>query len=145
VTPPPVAAPPAPPIDDSFVTYKDIKFMAIKGDDSQDQDALVNFGGGQITVVPKDGGVAYASVPYPSIAHATYSHSKDPKWDGGLPAPPENLNIHGFLRGSRHWLTLQSKTGYVLLRLDDANFRAVLDTIENRCRLKVDRMPEGGH
>lgn len=119
--------------------------MAVKGDDSQDQDALVNFGGGQITVVPKDGGAAYASVPYPTIAHATYSHSKDPKWDGGLPAPPDNLNIHGFLRGSRHWLTLQSKTGYVLLRLDDANFRQVLDTIENRCRLKVDRMPEGGH
>jgi serine/threonine-protein kinase len=147
-TPPPVTAPPStpqPPIDDSFVTFKDVKFMAVKADDSQDQDALVNFGGGQITIVPKDGGAAYASVPYQSVAHATYSHSKDPKWDAGLPAPPDGLNIHGFLRGSRHWLTLQSKTGYVLLRLDDANFRSVLDTIENRCRLKVDRMPEGGH
>ena len=145
VTPPAATAPAQPPIDDSFVTYKDIKFMAVKGDDSQDQDALVNFGGGQITVVPKDGGAAFASVPYATIAHATYSHSKDPKWDGSLPAPPDNLNIHGFLRGTRHWLMLQSKTAFVLLRLDDNNFRAVLDTIENRCRLKVDRMPEGGH
>lgn len=146
VAPPPAVpdAPPAPPIDDSFVTFKDIKFMAVKGGDSQDQDAMVNFGGGEITVVPKDGGTAYASMPYTVVAHATYVHTKDPKWDATLPAPPGNLTIHGFMRGARHWLALQSKTSYVLLRLDDSNWRGILDAIENRCRMKVDRPTEGG-
>lgn len=138
------AAPAAPAIDDAFVTFKDVKFMAVKGQDSQDQDALVNFGGGQITVVPKDGGTAYSSWPYPSVTRATYSHSKDPKWDSTLPGPPDNLTIHGFMRGTRNWLVLQSKTAYVLLRLDDANWRSVLDAIESRCGVKVARLTEGG-
>jgi serine/threonine protein kinase len=141
-TPPP--APAAPPIDDAFITFKDVKFMAIKGQDSQDQDALINFGGGQITVVPKDGGTAYSSWPYPSVTHATFAHTKDPKWDATLPGPPDNLTIHGFMRGTRNWLVLQSKTAYVLLRLDDANWRSVVNAIENRCGLKVDRLTEGG-
>jgi hypothetical protein len=138
------AAPAAPAADDAFVTFKDVKFMAVKGQDSQDQDALINFGGGQITVVPKDGGTAYSSWPYPSVTRATYSRSKDPKWDSTLPGPPDNLTIHGFMRGVRNWLVLQSKTGYVLLRLDDANWRNVLDAIESRCGVKVARLAEGG-
>jgi hypothetical protein len=141
VTPPATAAPP---IDDAFVTFKDVKFMAVKGQDSQDQDALINFGGGQITIVPKDGGTAYASWPYPSITHATYAHTKDPKWDTTFPGPPDNLTIHGFMRGARNWLVLQSKTAYVLLRLDDANWRSVVNAIESRCGVKVDRLTEGG-
>ena len=142
VTPPVAAA--APPIDDAFITFKDVKFMAIKGQDSQDQDALINFGGGQITVVPKDGGTAYSSWPYPTVTHATFAHTKDPKWDATLPGPPDNLTIHGFMRGTRNWLVLQSKTAYVLLRLDDANWRSVVNAIETRCGLKVDRLTEGG-
>jgi serine/threonine protein kinase len=133
-----------PPTDDAFITFKDVKFMAVKGQDSQDQDALINFGGGQITVVPKDGGTAYSTWPYTSVAHATYAHTKDPKWDATLPGPPENLTIHGFMRGARNWLVLQSKTAYVLLRLDDANWRSVVNAIESRCGVKVDRQTEGG-
>jgi serine/threonine protein kinase len=135
---------PAAPINDAFVTFKDVKFMAIKGQDSQDQDALINFGGGQITVVPKDGGTAYASWPYASVTRATLARSKDPKWDSTLSGPPENLAIHGFMRGTRNWLVLQSKTAYILLRLDDANWRSVVDAIESRCGLKVERLTEGG-
>jgi len=145
-TPPAPAPAPAvpPPTDDAFITFKDVKFMAIKGQDSQDQDALMNFGGGQITVVPKDGGTAYASWSYPSITHATFAHTKDPKWDATLPGPPDNLTIHGFMRGARNWLVLQSKTAYVLLRLDDGNWRSVVSAIEGRCGVKVDRLTEGG-
>jgi serine/threonine-protein kinase len=141
---PPATPAAAAPIDDAFITFKDVKFMAVKGQDSQDQDALINFGGGQITVVPKDGGTAYSTWPYVSVAHATYAHTKDPKWDATLPGPPDNLAIHGFMRGTRNWLVLQSKTAYVLLRLDDANWRSVVNAIENRCGLKVERLTEGG-
>jgi hypothetical protein len=133
------------PVDDSFITYKDIKFMAVTGQDSQDQDALINIGGGHIAVVPKNGGAAFATVPYGTVLKATYVHTKDPKWDSTLPAPPDQLQIHGFMRGARHWLTLQSKTAYVLLRLDDSNWRSVLDVIETRCHIKVDRPTEGGN
>ena len=47
------------PVDDTFHTFKDIKFMVVKGNDTQDQDALLNLGGGHVTIVPtKDGGAA---------------------------------------------------------------------------------------
>jgi serine/threonine-protein kinase len=145
---PPATTPAAPaaPIDDTFHTFKDIKFMVVKANDSQDQDALLNLGSGQITVVPKDGGAAYAAIPYGTVVKATYAHMKDPKWDAALPAPPDNLNIHGFMRGTRHWLMLQSKTGYALLRLDDTNWKGILDAIEARCNLKIDKYSDGsGH
>jgi hypothetical protein len=95
--------------------------------------------------VPKNGGAAFATVPYGTVVHATYVHTKDPKWDPSLPSPPDQLQIHGFMRGARHWLALQSKTAYVLLRLDDNNWRSVLDAVETRCRIKVDRPAEGGN
>jgi hypothetical protein len=44
-------------------------------------------------------------------------------------------------RNTRHWLVLQSKTTYVILRLDDSNWQQILDTFETRTGLKVDRPP----
>jgi hypothetical protein len=44
-----------------------------------------------------------------------------------------------FMRGARNWLVLQSKTDYLVLFLDDANWRDVVSAIEARTGLKVDR------
>ena len=48
----------------------------------------------------------------------------------------------GFIRTSKHWLTLQTKTGYLILRLDDSNFSKVIDTVEARSGVKVDRVSD---
>jgi hypothetical protein len=133
-----------PPVPDTHVAFNDVKVLTVTGKKGQDQDVVLNFVAGQISIAPKKGGAAMVSVPYQRLVKGTYIHAKDPKWDASLPAPPDGLDISGFMRGSRHWLVLQTKTDYLVLRLDDSNWSEVLDTIEARTGFKVDRLSSGG-
>jgi hypothetical protein len=151
-TPPAGKTPPAgtagrgalPAIPDTHMAFNDVKVLTVTGKKGQDQDVVLNFVAGQISISPKKGGAAMVSVPYQRVVKGTYIHAKDPKWDDSLPAPPDGLDIPGFMRGSRHWLVLQTKTDYLVLRLDDSNWSEVLDTVEARTGLKVDRPSSGG-
>ncbi|MEI6245937.1 MAG: hypothetical protein WCQ64_12945, partial [Acidobacteriota bacterium] len=67
----------------------------------------------------------------------SYAHTKDPLWDTTLPGLPEDADIPGFMRGARHWLMLQSKSGYILVFLNDRNFQNILDALETRTGLHV--------
>ena len=103
---------------------------------------LINFIGGQVQIVPRNGGAAVAAVPYKRILRATYSRSRDPKWDASLPGPPEGLDVGTFMRQTRHWLVVQGAEAFAVLRLEDSNFRQVLATFEHRTGIKVDRRNE---
>jgi protein kinase-like protein len=134
--------PPATAAADEHVMFSNVKLLKITGKKAQDQDAVITFGGGQISVTAKNGGAAIASVPYKGILKATYVHAKTPGFDSSLAMlPPEGLELPGGLFGkpTRHWLTLQTKTLYSILRLDDSNFAKILETLEGRTSLKVDR------
>jgi serine/threonine protein kinase len=143
VTPPPTGRGAA--ADTDHVAFSDVKYLIVKGQHADDEDSVLNFVAGQISVTSKKGGPALASEPYRRIAHATYVHAKMPKWDATLPAPPDGFDVPGigFLRTAHHWLVLQSKTDFMILRLEDSNWRQVLDTFETRTGLKVDRPPAG--
>ena len=53
---------------------------------------------------------------------------------------PDSVGGGGFfLSTSKHWLTLQSKTEFVILRLDDRNVNQVLSSVEARTNVKVER------
>ena len=120
-----------------------MKILITKGKNVDDPDAILNFVAGQISVMPRKGGAALASLPYPQVAHAAYIHAKDPVWEAGLAAPTEKLNYPGILRGAHHWLTLQSLTSFIILRLDDATWSHVLSTVEARTGIKVDHRAPG--
>lgn len=126
------------------MAFGDVKVLTVDGKKGHDEDVVLNFVAGQLSAVPKKGGSPIASMSYRDVAHATYIHAKDPKWDETLPGPPADLDIPGFLRGARHWLILQSKALYVILRLDDSNWSDVLSTFEARTGIKVDRPTAGG-
>ena len=50
---------------------------------TNDQDVVVNFGSGQIAVVPKNGGAPVATLTYRRIVRATYIRDDNPRWDPG--------------------------------------------------------------
>jgi serine/threonine-protein kinase len=129
---------------DTLIVFSDAKFLTFDGRKGRDQDVILHFGSGEISVIPKKGGAALIAIPYKKVAHATYSHTKDPKWDSSLTGPPENADIPGFMRGSRNWLVLQWKTDSVVLYLNDSNVTEVLRTFEVRTGLKIDRPSDGG-
>jgi len=132
-----------PPVPDEYLAFSNVKLLSVVGSKAQDQDVLMSFVSGQISITAKSGGSALVSMPYKTVAHATYTHAKDPKWDATLPGPPDKLDMPGFvIRTARHWLTLQSKTGYLILRLDDDNWERIVQTVETRASIKVERVAE---
>jgi serine/threonine-protein kinase len=149
-TPPPdtgrAATTPTPtptPVPEENLTFQDVKLLSISGTKATDQDVLLSFVSGQIHLTGKGGGSSIMTLAYKTLAHATYVHAKDPKWDATLPAPPgDKLDMPGLIHPSRHWLTLQTHSGYVILRLDDNNWERILQAVESRTGQKVDRVSD---
>ena len=142
-TPAVVAAPPPPAVvvaNDPLATFPNVKFYVITGKRGQDRDVMLNFAGGQIMVMLKTGGEAIVAVPYKKILKATYSISRDPRWDASLPGPPEGLDVGSFIRQTRHWLVIQGTERFAVLRLEESNARQIIDAFESRTGLKVERI-----
>ena len=118
-----------------------MKLLTINGRKAEDRDVVVNFFGGQISVTAKNGGAAITTVPYRNVVRATYIHAKDPKYDGSLPAPPADVELPGglFGRPTRHWLVVQTRNAYALLYVDADKVQRLLETLEARTGVRVDR------
>ena len=126
--------------NEALATFPNVKIYVVEGKRATDRDVLLNFAGGQVMVMPKNGGEAIATVPYKKILKATYTVSRDPKWDTALPGPPEGLDVGTFMRTNRHWLVVQGSERFAILRLDENNVRQILETFEARTGLKVERV-----
>jgi serine/threonine-protein kinase len=146
---PPPPTPPAAPetrtpeANDAQVVFPDVKVLLINGRRAQDRDALLSFVGGQMTVLNREGGTIIASTTYKAIERATYTRARNPKWDPSLFSPPDNLDMPGILPTARHWLVLQNRTSYLILQLGGNTWPKVLETIESRTGVKVDRNSGG--
>ena len=150
-TPPPAAATPATPdtrvppaAADSQVVFPNVKVLMVAGRKAQDRDALLSFVGGQVTVFNRQGGAILATTSYQAIERATYVRARNPKWDPALFSPPPDLDMPGILPTARHWLVLQGKAAYLILQLDGDNWLKILETVESRTGVKVDRTKSGG-
>jgi serine/threonine-protein kinase len=125
--------------DNVLATFGNVKFYAPNGKRTTDRDVSIHFLNGLVMVIPKTGGQPIASVPYRRILRATYNLGRDPKWDTALPGPPEGLDVGSFMRQTRHWLVVQGAESFAVLRLEDANFKEILDTFEKRTGIRVER------
>jgi serine/threonine protein kinase len=129
-------------VADSLIIFRDVRLLTFSGRKGSDQDVILHFAKGDISIILKKGGEAFKTIPYKTVAHATYIKAKDPKGDASLKFLPEDPDIPGgpFGRGSRNWLVLQSKTESVILSLhDDSKVAEVLRTFEARTGVKIDR------
>jgi len=130
---------PSPPATDALITFGDVKLYEVSGKRAADKDVVLNFAGGHLLLMPKSGGAAMATLPYQRMTSATYVRARDPKWDKSLAAPPDDLDVGSFIRTPRHWLVLQGRDYFEILRLEDSNFAKIIETIETRTGLKVQR------
>lgn len=128
---------------DAAVSFTDVKMLEVSGKKGVDRDAVLNFGGGQIVIMPRTGTTPYATLPYRRITKATFVRAKDPKWDPSLASPPAGFDasslIGGLLRSAKPWLVLQGADHFEIFRLDDKNFRQILEAFETRTGIKIDR------
>jgi len=61
-----------------------------------------------------------------------------------LASPPRDFDASSGVgallsRAPKHWLVLQGPDHIEVLRLDDINFKQVMDAIESRVGIKIDR------
>ena len=132
-----------PPVDDQLLAVTDVRVLVVTGKKANDQEILLNFGNGQITLVNSKSGTPIAALPYRSIVGATYIRARDPRWNPALASPPTDLDVGGMLRTSKHYLALQTKDSYQILRLEDANVIRVLQAVEARSGITIDRPKSG--
>jgi len=142
------AAAGAAPVDaaiDTPVTFPDVKLYEVDGKKVADKDAVLNFGNGQLMVMPKSGGAAIATLPYKRITSGTYIKARGPKWDPALSFPAgvdAGSFSGGLIRTNRHWLVLQGMDHSEIFRLEDSNVERVIEAVETRTKIKIDR-PKG--
>jgi hypothetical protein len=122
--------------------FSNLKLLSVIGKKASDQDVLLSFAGGQISLTAKGGGSAMVTIPYKSVVRGTYTKAREPRWDASLPSPTEKLDLPGLIKTARHWLTLQTRTAYVILRLEDDNFERIIQAVEARSAIKIDRIAE---
>jgi hypothetical protein len=130
---------------DTPVTFPDVKLYQVDGKKVVDKDALLNFGNGQMMVMLRTGGAAIATLPYKRITSGTYIKARGPKWDPAL-SFPTGVNAGdfsgGLIRTNRHWLVLQGMDHSEIFRLEDSNVERVLEAVETRTKIKIDK-PKG--
>jgi hypothetical protein len=112
--------------------------LAFTGKKADEQPAVLQLAADRLSIVGANG-AALAVMPYREVTYAVYVHAKDPKWSVVLAAPPPDPDLPGgIFRSSRHWLTLQSRSSFVILRLGDDNWQRVLEAIGSRS-VKIER------
>jgi hypothetical protein len=119
-----------------------VRTLVPQGTKSEELNALLSFEQGNVIVRSRETGSVLKTMPYREIEAATYARAKRPRWKAasGVAPVPDSLGGSGsFLGTAKHWLTLQSKTDFLILRLDDQNIRAVLSTIEARTGAKLEQ------
>ena len=68
-----------------------------------------------------------------------FVRGKNPRWYPTLAGPPSDVDMPGGLfRTARGWLTMQSRGTYLIVRLNDGDFRQVLVTVTERTGLPVE-------
>jgi serine/threonine-protein kinase len=123
--------------------FSDAKFYPTSGKRDA-RDAVLHFGNGTLAITVKGNNLSLANVTYKRITRATYVRSRDPQWDPSLTSPPKDFDassgVGGLLsRSPKHWLVLQGTDHIEVLRLGDGNFKQVMDAIESRLGIKIDR------
>ena len=111
------AARPSLPLRDTPLTFKDVKFITLENAKPKENDALLALRDGKIVVRAEKGRVTFKTMTYRAVMKGTYEQSR-----------------------KKRYLTLQSKTDYMVLNLDRDNVNLILPAIESRTGVKIQRL-----
>jgi len=131
---------PAPDGVPTAITFTDVKFLHIEGEQTREVDGLLTFDADGLRVLVERNQAVFKMMPYRAITSGVYSRSKQPRWKAG-PGSAGIVRVFAaplaFVKSTRHWLTIQSRDDFVVLRLDKDNYQLVIPAFETRTGLKV--------
>jgi hypothetical protein len=111
------------------------------GSRSREVESLLSLEPSIVITRNRNDGSVVRWLSYRDIVAATYNRARRPKGQSipGAAVVPGNFAGGGVFGSARHWLTLQTASDFVVLRLEDRNVIAVLNGIEARTGLKIVR------
>jgi len=131
----------APAVVETPVAFPEMRAFVVVGRKAEEEAAVLHFNGGHVSLVADKGGKVFAAIRYADITSASFVRAKNPRWSSSLASPPADVDMPGGLfRSSRAWLSLQSPYAYLIVRLNDSDFRQVLQTVTERTGVKVDQL-----
>jgi hypothetical protein len=108
--------------------FQKIKLLTRDGEKTAETDAILVLAPDRLVVRSKKGDWEMKSLAYRDIRSAEYAYSKHPRWKEGLGAAIA-VGVFAapifFLKGKKHWLTVQTEDDYAVLRLDKNNYELV--------------------
>ena len=118
-------------------TFQQVKFLKVVGDKTKEVKAHLIVAGDSIRVLGAKSARTLKEVPYSEIKAASYSFSKHRRWRAGL-AVAAAVHVFAaplfFMKGKKHWLTLETEEDYLGLRLDKSNFEEILAAVDRRLK-----------
>jgi hypothetical protein len=135
--------PPATPASAAVVSFDNIRVLIADSDNKgREREAVLQLGGGRLSIVAGENGPSIASLPYANIKDAFYSRSKQPKWkdaDGKDVESKVDLGRMGFFRGERNWLILLTPSEPLIFRVEDSQLKTVVPAIQEHTGVTIKR------
>jgi hypothetical protein len=126
---------------DPLASFPGIRAIVVAGKKGEERTAELRFAAGEITVVDARAVTPIVVLRYRDLVRAIYTRARAPRWDPSFAAPPPDLDLPGggIFRLARHWLVLQSNTTFAILRLNDDDWRGIVEKVTERTGLRVDQ------
>jgi hypothetical protein len=121
--------------------FDNVKLILSTGGEAKETEAVLKLEGGRLAVSSKKEGVLLKEMPYEKIKAAQYSYSRHPRWKEGIGFAVA-VGVFAapifFMKGKKHWLTLQTAHDYALLRLDKNNYQIIILALETKAGIEVE-------
>jgi hypothetical protein len=125
--------------------FQKIKLLTQDGEITIETDAILVLAPDRLVVRSKKGDWEMKTLAYQDIRSAEYAYSKHPRWKEGLGAAIA-VGVFAapifFLKGKKHWLTVQTEDDYAVLRLDKNNYELVCLSFTTASGIDVELLGE---
>ncbi len=139
VTPPPAS--PAEAAAPASTLFRGVRALVIDGRRAVERPAVLAFADGVVTLFDDSATTALVELPYQQVTAAAYTRARHPRWYPTLAGPPIDVDMPGGLfRGDRHWLALQSRDRWLIVRMNDGDWQQITATVTARLGLAVDHL-----
>jgi hypothetical protein len=121
--------------------FRGVRGFIVTGRRAEERPAVLAFADGAVTLFDDSGRTPLVTLPYRQVTSAAHTRDRDPRWYPTLAGPPIDVDMPGGLfRGDRHWLALQSRESWMIVRMNDGDWRPITEAVTTFLGLKVEEL-----
>ena len=123
------------------VIYRGVRAFIVNGDDVDEPSAELTIAPDGVRLADERGARVLATLPAAALTSAAYTRARNPRWYPTLAGPPAGVDMPGGLfRGRYHWLALQGREGYVIVRMNDSDWERITGTVTRILGLEIHQL-----